>query len=68
VLLPRRGIAPWAKNSEAGKDRQHPEAAAMRRMEGGNKVDEGTLAQGDRVTTLAHIGAGLRRGKKVILA
>lgn len=63
MLLPRRGIAPWAPNSEAGKGRQHLEAAAMRLMEGGNEVDEGFLALADRVATLAHIGALLRRGK-----
>ena len=56
VFSPRRGIAPWAPGSETGKGQQHPEAVAMRSMEGGNSVDEVTLALGDCEANLAHEG------------
>ena len=47
VLSPRRWIAPWAFRKQNGKGMQHPETIAERLVEGGNKVDEGTLAQAD---------------------
>jgi len=65
VFSPRRGIAPWAPGSKTGKAQQHPEAAAVRPMKGGNTVDEGTLALGDCEANLAHEGED-RFGKTLV--
>lgn len=46
--------APWAPGSETGKGQQHPEAIAMRALEGGNMVDEGeAFARDDCEANLA---------------
>ena len=49
--------------TRSGKDKQHPETAAVRLREGGNNVDEASrLALVDRAATLAHkeVQAGSR--------
>ena len=46
--------APWAPGRETGRGQQHPETIAVRSVEGGNTVDEGTLARADCEANLAH--------------